>query len=99
MRFSRWHRAPWARAALAGLYVVALAAAVPQGAGGHGRDGSWTGAEARRFWGPTPMSASASAAGDGARHGTPPPPSGSPAAHSTSTGCRRSACCSPPTRT
>ncbi|MFF4226236.1 trypsin-like serine peptidase [Streptomyces abikoensis] len=38
---------------LAGLYVVALAAAVPRGAGGHGRGGNWSSEEARRFWGPT----------------------------------------------
>ncbi|MEV5238171.1 hypothetical protein AB0K89_03415 [Streptomyces cinnamoneus] len=57
--FSRWSRARWVRAVLAGLYVVALAAAVPRGAGGHGRDGSWSSEEARRFWGPTRMSAAA----------------------------------------
>ncbi|MEV4442871.1 trypsin-like serine protease [Streptomyces sp. NPDC049577] len=57
VRFSRWSRARWFRAVLAALYVVALAAAVPRGAGGHGRDGSWSSEEARRFWGPTRMSA------------------------------------------
>lgn len=64
MRFSRWSRGPWVRAVLAGLYVVALAAAVPHGAGGHGRDGDWSSEEAQRFWGPSRMSASTTA-GDG----------------------------------
>ncbi|WP_241833161.1 trypsin-like serine peptidase [Streptomyces caatingaensis] len=62
MRFSRWSRARWGRAALAGLYVVVLAAAVPR-AGGHGKDRSWTSEQAQRFWGPT---RTADDAGDGA---------------------------------
>lgn len=64
-RWTRWSRARWGRAVLAGLYVVALAAAVPKGAGGHGRDGSWSSDEARRFWGPS-RPADASDDGDGA---------------------------------
>ncbi|MEV4433258.1 hypothetical protein [Streptomyces sp. NPDC049585] len=67
MRFSRWCRVPWVRALLAGLYVVALAAAVPHGAGGHARQGDWTSEEARRFWGPTRMS---DAAGDDSEDGS-----------------------------
>ncbi|GHF34799.1 hypothetical protein GCM10010218_14960 [Streptomyces mashuensis] len=67
MRFSRWSRARWVRAVLAGLYVVALAAAVPKGAGGHGRGGSWSSEEARRFWGPSRMSASLDDSADGDR--------------------------------
>ncbi|MFC5720125.1 trypsin-like serine peptidase [Streptomyces gamaensis] len=59
VRFSRWRRARWVRAVLAGLYVVTLAAAVPRGAGGHGRDGSWSSEEARRFWGPERLSEAA----------------------------------------
>ncbi|MER5781330.1 hypothetical protein ABT104_06310 [Streptomyces mobaraensis] len=62
VRFPRWSRARWGRATLAGLYVVVLAAAVPQ-AGGHGKDRSWTSEQARRFWGPDPT---ASAAGPSA---------------------------------
>ncbi|MGW1198266.1 trypsin-like serine peptidase [Streptomyces sp. NPDC002536] len=58
VRFSWWSRARWVRAVLAGLYVVTLAAVVPKGAGGHGRDGSWSSEEARRFWGPTRMTSS-----------------------------------------
>ncbi|MFF7729937.1 trypsin-like serine peptidase [Streptomyces sp. NPDC008001] len=65
VRFSRWGRARWVRAVLAGLYVVTLAAAVPRGAGGHGREGSWSSEEARRFWGPTRTDRSADG-GDGA---------------------------------
>ncbi len=51
---------------LAGLYVVALAAAVPKGAGGHGREGSWSSEEARRFWGPSRMSEATEAPADDA---------------------------------
>ncbi|MCC3772539.1 trypsin-like serine protease, partial [Streptomyces sp. UNOC14_S4] len=58
MRVSRWRRVRWFRAVLAGLYVVVLAAAVPRGAGGHGRDGSWSSEEAQRFWGPARTSGS-----------------------------------------
>ncbi|WKK22062.1 hypothetical protein QZH56_25075 [Streptomyces olivoreticuli] len=64
VRFSRWRRARWVRAVLAGLYVVTLAAAVPKGAGGHARDGSWSSEEARRFWGPARMSASSESGSD-----------------------------------
>ncbi|WP_235488709.1 trypsin-like serine peptidase [Streptomyces roseoverticillatus] len=65
VRFSRWGRARWVRAVLAGLYVVTLAAAVPRGAGGHGREGSWSSEEARRFWGPTRLEHSAQDGADG----------------------------------
>ncbi|MFF4155873.1 trypsin-like serine peptidase [Streptomyces sp. NPDC001678] len=56
---------------LAGLYVVVLAAAVPRGAGGHGRGGNWSSDEARRFWGPTRTADTADAAdgADGAASG------------------------------
>ncbi|MFI9238611.1 trypsin-like serine peptidase [Streptomyces sp. NPDC053079] len=54
---------------LAGLYVVTLAAAVPRGAGGHGRDGTWSSAEARRFWGPSRMAASTDDTGSDAAGG------------------------------
>ncbi|MEV5504962.1 trypsin-like serine peptidase [Streptomyces orinoci] len=53
MRFSRWSRARWARAVLAGLYVVALAAVVPRGAGGNHKERSWSSEQAQRFWGPS----------------------------------------------
>ncbi|UQI43799.1 hypothetical protein M1P56_05225 [Streptomyces sp. HU2014] len=63
--FSRWWRVRWVRAVLAGLYVVTLAAAVPKGAGGHARDGDWSSAEARRFWGPERIQAAAGSDGAG----------------------------------
>ncbi|UBI38967.1 MULTISPECIES: trypsin-like serine peptidase [Streptomyces] len=65
VRFPRWSRARWGRATLAGLYVVVLAAAVPQ-AGGHGRDRSWTSEQARRFWGPEATAPSAGTVSDDA---------------------------------
>ncbi|MEH6376324.1 hypothetical protein V7793_18665 [Streptomyces sp. KLMMK] len=81
VRFSRWGRVRWVRAVLAGLYVVTLAAAVPRGAGGHGREGSWSSEEARRFWGPTRMEQSVDGSGsggsdDGAGGGAAPPAQG-----------------------
>ncbi|MFI2072501.1 MULTISPECIES: trypsin-like serine peptidase [Streptomyces] len=77
VRFSRWSRARWVRALFAGLYVVALAAAVPEGAGGHGRDDGWSSEEARRFWGPARMSAATKDAADGDKDGGAQPITGS----------------------
>ncbi|MBT2383565.1 trypsin-like peptidase domain-containing protein [Streptomyces sp. ISL-11] len=67
MRFSRWRRTRWVRAVLAGLYVVTLAAAVPKGAGGHGREGSWSSEEAQRFWGPSRVAAAPASDDEAAR--------------------------------